>query len=105
MNPTSLQKLLYDACQGSVMGLSTLSKGLVERAGPDATAILLSELNSVQDTWEDTAGKKINNLVVPDITEHDINQLKWIICLLKSESRVFALYCEVQFSTISISFA
>ncbi|KAL5267299.1 hypothetical protein ACHWQZ_G004368 [Mnemiopsis leidyi] len=49
------RKLLYDACQGSVVALTNLSKKLVDKAGPDATAILLSELNSVQDEWEDAA--------------------------------------------------
>ena len=51
------QKLLYDACQGSVLELTNLSKKLVDKAGPDATAILLSELNSAQDEWEDAAGE------------------------------------------------
>merc|ERR1712176_687108 len=49
------RKLLYDACQGRVLALTNLSKKLVDKAGPDATAILLSELNSVQDEWEDAA--------------------------------------------------
>ena len=40
-----------------MLALTNLSKKLVDKAGPDATAILLSELNSVQDEWEDAAGK------------------------------------------------
>ena len=52
------QSLLYDACQGSVVSLTALSKKLVDKAGPDATAIILSELNSVQDQYEDATGNK-----------------------------------------------
>ena len=40
-----------------MLALTNLSKKLVDKAGPDATAILLSELNSVQDEWEDAAGE------------------------------------------------
>eukprot|EP00116_Pleurobrachia_bachei_P000430 sb/3460692/ len=53
---TKRRKLLYDTCQGSMATVSNLGKKLVNRAGADATAILLSELNEAKDLWEETAG-------------------------------------------------
>ena len=47
---------MYDACQGSVSEVRKLSKKLVDKANPDGTAAVLSELNTIQDDWEDTGG-------------------------------------------------
>jgi len=49
------RQYVYDTCQSSVAALTTLSNALIDRAGPDAMAIVLSGVGEIQGDWEESA--------------------------------------------------